>query len=110
MVNKYPKDWTIQDKNRYRKYGVSPDDFRKLDKGFCPLCLRNWSDRVRPCIDHDHSTQFVRGILCTYCNRYVLGRLSSPDLVQRIFDYLSNQPKKIKVPPKKKKKKKRKIK
>lgn len=83
-----------------RVYGVSRDEYDKLDSGVCRLCLRPWSDRVRPCVDHDHVSGFVRGILCGYCNRYVLGRLRDPELAFRIYTYLAEQPLKIKVPPK----------
>ena len=86
-------------------YGLTEKDYKSYDLGYCPLCLRKWSVNVVPCVDHDHKTGFVRGLLCRYCNRYVLGRLSDMDIASRIKDYLTNQPMKHKVPPKKRKKK-----
>lgn len=84
-----------------RVYGLSQEDYDRLDKGHCPICLRAWSDRVRPAIDHDHVDGWVRGILCLYCNRTRVGRFRDHQLVQRIADYL-NQTYEHVVPPKKK--------
>lgn len=90
-----------------RVYGISEDEYKTLDKGHCPICLRNWSERVRPAVDHDHVDGWVRGILCLYCNRTRVGRFRDADLVQRIADYLRG-PFKHTVPPKKKKKRRKK--
>lgn len=93
-----------------RVYGITKEQYEQLDLGYCPICLSDWNDRVRACVDHDHSSGRVRGLLCTYCNRYRVGHFRDADLVQRIVDYLraaSQLPDMI-VPPKKKKRKKRK--
>lgn len=48
--------------------------------------------RRRPCIDHDHSTGEVRGILCVSCNSG-LGLLGdTPDFVAKAAHYLQDQP------------------
>lgn len=92
-----------------RVYGITREQYNALDNGHCPICLTNWSDTTRPCVDHDHSTGRVRGLLCVYCNRYRVGHFRDPELVDRIALYLRNSlsnPDWI-VPPKKKKRKKR---
>jgi hypothetical protein len=90
-----------------RVYGITKEQYYGLDLGYCFVCERVWNDRVRPCIDHDHSTGRVRGLLCTFCNRYRVGRFRDPDLVLRIYRYLVRAldlaP--MIVPPKKKKRK-----
>lgn len=103
-VDKEKARWT----RILRVYGITKRDYEALDFGYCAICLRKWNGTVVPCIDHDHKTGMVRGLLCRYCNRYVLGRLSDFHIAQRITDYLKNQPMKIKVPPKKRKTRKRK--
>lgn len=90
-----------------RVYGLTKEQYDELNTGSCPLCLRVWSDSVRPCIDHDHKSGYVRGLLCIHCNRYILGRLRDSSLARRIVAYLEGQPMTSKVPPKKKRKKKR---
>lgn len=89
-----------------RTYGITQTEYEELDKGHCPICLRSWSDRVRPAVDHDHVDGWVRGILCLYCNRTRVGRFRDASIVQRIADYLS-QKFTHRVPPKKKKRKKK---
>lgn len=57
-------------------YGIVEDDYNKLfkqQKGYCAICSRHQSTLKRSlCIDHDHSTKTVRGLLCNSCN-LVLG-------------------------------------
>ncbi len=90
-------------------YGLDKEQYDEIDNGHCPVCVRDWSDTVRPVVDHDHVTGFVRGLLCIFCNRYRVGRLRDADLVQRIAEYLRG-PFKYIAPPKPKKKRKRKSK
>lgn len=50
-----------------RKYGLSPEDYQQLfdsQEGGCALCHR----LVKLCVDHDHETGRVRGLLCNECN------------------------------------------
>lgn len=89
-----------------RVYGLTKEDYEKLDTGVCPICLRGWSKTVHPCIDHDHSDGTVRGVVCRYCNHRLIGRHRDSSVLRRIADYLDN-PRLFVVPPKKKKRKKR---
>lgn len=50
------------------RYGLTPDDFDALfasQDGRCAICLEV---PARPCVDHNHETGQVRGILCHFCN------------------------------------------
>lgn len=91
----------------YRVYGITQDQYNELDLGHCPVCLRDWDDKVRPCVDHDHVSGEVRGLLCIFCNRYRVGNLRDPDIVQRIADYLRG-PFKGWIAPKRKKRRRKK--
>jgi hypothetical protein len=90
----------------FRVYGIDKDQYSELDLGNCPICLRVWSDTVRPCIDHDHSTGDLRGVICLYCNHRIVGRHRDGDLIQRMADYLKAPRRGWIVPPKPKKKRK----
>lgn len=72
-------------------YGINQEQYQELDTGGCPVCVRPWSPTVRPCVDHNHHTGEIRGLLCVYCNRYIVGRHRDADLVQRVADYLRTQ-------------------
>lgn len=63
--------WTL------KQYGMTLEDFQKLsDKqgSKCAICKELPKDGQRLCVDHDHSTGKVRGLLCRSCN-LLLGNL-----------------------------------
>jgi len=50
-----------------RKYKLSPEQYNKLfnqQKGRCLIC----NEQKKLCVDHNHKTNKVRGLLCTRCN------------------------------------------
>jgi len=54
--------------NMRARYGMTPADMQALlsaQGGVCAIC---GTAPKRPCIDHDHATGRVRGILCHPCN------------------------------------------
>ena len=65
---------TVSDRktNLYRKYKMSPRQYEKLfekQKGCCAICGRHQSEFNYPlCVDHNHITGKVRGLLCKKCN------------------------------------------
>lgn len=51
-----------------KRYGLTPEQFIKLSDsqgGLCAICKRIMNGI---CIDHDHETGKVRGLLCRNCN------------------------------------------
>lgn len=85
-----------------KKYGVTPEQYAALVAacgGRCEVCRRVPTGRfAKLCVDHNHETDQVRGMLCHGCNTS-LGMLKEDPLRIRAlaayaekFDWL-NQPK-----------------
>jgi hypothetical protein len=80
--------------DRRRTYGISPEDviaLRKAQGGKCPGCQRDLTT-VRECVDHDHATGKVRGLLCHRCNISLGYMEARPDDNRRLTEYLKTPP------------------
>ena len=70
------------------------DAYKKLvaEADACEICGRHPTKR-RLCLDHNHNTLAVRGILCFRCN-YALGWFKDdPKRLRNAISYLSRKPK-----------------
>lgn len=86
--------------HKQRKYGISPEDFKQLltsQNGVCAICktLGYQRSKMEPtlglCIDHNHKTNKVRGLLCYRCNA-ALGNLDDNiELLKSAITYLSKE-------------------
>lgn len=77
-----------------RRYNVSLEAYKALlaeQNGVCAICGEPEKGRFsRLSVDHDHSTNKIRGLLCSACNSG-LGRLKdSKELLIRALEYLFN--------------------
>ena len=87
------KDWSqykVARGKRIRSYGITEAMFDQMminQDGKCYICKSD-NGAIALCIDHDHLTGKVRGLLCNKCNRG-LG-LFSDDVVllKRAMNYL----------------------
>jgi len=56
-----------------REFNMTLEDYNLLfvkQYGKCGICKRHQSELKRAlCVDHDHDTKQIRGLLCTECNR-----------------------------------------
>ena len=53
--------------NRKHKYGITDEEYDSLlikQVARCAIC----NEHVKLCVDHDHNTGKVRGLLCNTCN------------------------------------------
>ncbi len=68
-----------KDRNLRARYGVTLEQFEEileLQGGICPVCEH--SDKVF-CLDHNHKTLEVRGVVCLNCNLRVIGGARDQD-------------------------------
>ncbi len=83
---------------KFRKYGKSAawyDAQLAAQGGHCAICpaTEPGGGRKNFCIDHDHSTGKVRGLLCHHCNLYRVG-MNDVSSALRVAAYLKNSEKK----------------
>lgn len=73
------------------KYGITPADWDALHDaqlGRCAICLATLAEVAKVCVDHDHETGEVRGLLCNGCNRGLGYFKDDPDRLKRAAEYL----------------------
>jgi len=83
---------------RMKLYGITVDEYEELKQrqdGRCAICGRTQEQSGKSlrelCIDHDHKTGRVRGLLCTRCNTMIAGIEHEDDIfdtLKRVKDYL----------------------
>lgn len=81
------------------KYKLSYEEYEKLfinQRGLCAICQVKISIEAKlnghdtACVDHNHATLKVRGLLCNHCNRAIgLMKENIESMKQMIF-YLEN--------------------
>lgn len=76
-------------------YGLKDGQYEELyaaQGGVCYICRRAKGAVKKLAVDHDHLTGWVRGLLCSPCNK-ILGHLRDDEaMAMRIHDYLTNPP------------------
>jgi hypothetical protein len=83
----------LEQKRIERLYGIEGEKFQELlkaCKGKCPVCKRPFNKVARrPCIDHCHHSQMIRGIICGACN-LCEGHLGTPENAYRLYEYMAS--------------------
>lgn len=83
------QDESYNEKRRAKRYGLTVESMNELLAiGKCEVCGR--SD-VKFCIDHDHETGKVRGLLCDYCNKALGMAQDSPEILRKLARYLDDR-------------------
>lgn len=91
----YP-NWRLKqkDKDLQKRFGITLEQYYKIlekQNYSCAGCLRHQSNFTRAlCVDHNHKTGKVRGLLCQTCNR-LLGQIAeNPNTLRRLANYLES--------------------
>lgn len=71
---------TPRDRYLRRTYGLTEQEHKAASEkqyNCCALCVRHLSElnQKHLTVDHSHATRKLRSLVCTYCNRYRIGRL-----------------------------------
>lgn len=80
---------------RERTLGVTNDNYWEMYKaqnGMCGICQRRlYSKRYKAfCVDHNHTTGKVRGLLCHNCNRALGMFREDPIALQRAIAWVED--------------------
>ena len=82
----YHREWHLK-----KRYGLTLEAFESMLNGQgrrCIICGSDQWGKLGPCVDHDHETGDIRGILCCRCN-LVAGIIEKNSyLVKRFVKYL----------------------
>lgn len=94
----YNKNWVLSNKekaidNQLRiKYGIGLIEYNKKKEeqnNCCQICNRHESEfKRRMCVDHNHETNEVRGILCNHCNTALGHVFEDEDILLNMITYL----------------------
>lgn len=76
-----------------RNFNITVEEYNQMFKeqnGVCAICgSPEVSDRnFNLCIDHDHETGKIRGLLCNKCNRGLGYFLDNPKILENALKYL----------------------
>lgn len=75
-------------------YGISSEEYEEMFKsqgGVCAVCGKP-PIKTRLAVDHDHVTKKIRGLLCSRCNLWVIGKFRDPETLLSAANYLSDPP------------------
>jgi len=80
-----------EQKRRLKRYGLSYDDYINLfnqQGNLCAICGTNTSGKRDWHVDHCHTTNIVRGILCHHCNVLLGHAKDNIEILASAINYL----------------------
>ena len=71
-------------------YGLEASEYQLLVESnpHCPIC----GSEEPLVVDHDHSTQEVRGLICNHCNLVLGHARDNIEILKNAIAYLNNEP------------------
>lgn len=89
------KIWHLEGGKEYKKdynlryyFNITIEQYNEMlsrQQGKCAGCLNEFEVL---CVDHDHKTGKIRGLLCGSCNRALGGLKDDPEILARLIEYL----------------------
>lgn len=80
-----------KERERLRQYGVTPEQFNAMvlqQNNKCKVCGKEMDQYNEPCLDHNHKTLAIRGLLCKLCNVGIGNFLDNPESLIRAARYV----------------------
>ena len=82
--------------HKQKNYGISKEEYQALYEkqgGVCAICKQPETAITKGvqaslCVDHDHETGEVRGLLCSSCNSALGHFRDNTEILARAIDYL----------------------
>jgi hypothetical protein len=91
----------VKNQHLLKKFGITLEQFNEMlakQNGVCAICekpetlIHPKSGKIQDlCVDHDHETGKVRGLLCTCCNKAIGLLNDSKELVEKAAKYLERK-------------------
>lgn len=81
------------------KYGITYDQYQQMyddQNGKCKICeieisiITSTNNHQTACVDHCHSTNKIRGLLCNHCNRALGLMKESVENLKKLIMYLED--------------------
>lgn len=93
----HPAKASLLDRRRMlrQQYGLTMEDVERMradQQNRCLLCLRDFA-QLKVCVDHNHATGAVRGLLCAKCNSELGWLETNPGWLERVIIYLAEETK-----------------
>ena len=84
----------VRNSDLKRFYGIDLETYNRMfaeQKGCCAICgTHELALKTRLCVDHNHTTKKVRGLLCQSCNKMLGHALENVDTLKSAVDYLQD--------------------
>jgi hypothetical protein len=84
------KNWVVTNR-RLRRRGTTEELYNRLyelQNGCCAICSEPEEKFSWLCIDHDHDTGRIRGLLCPNCNRGIGLLKDNPEFLIKAASYI----------------------
>ena len=91
IKNKEKRRVIVQEMNYKRRYNLSIEQKQQLidsQNSKCAICENHLENSNGACVDHNHETGAVRGILCRKCNLGIGHLNDSIDILKSAVKYL----------------------
>jgi len=86
--NKIRRKWEL------KQYGITIEQYEEMyqnQEGKCLICLSIDKRGYTLAVDHNHTTNVVRGLLCGCCNRAIGLAKDSSEILKRMIIYLESE-------------------